>query len=108
MYVLSLCFHTFHLPLCCVHVCGCDYVFLDVITTEIVKMRRSIRKKKPKRFKDLGSIRPSRATGKCITKKTHQDGRMGNNPTERAVRGWFCTHFLIHLVLYYMWSLQRL
>ena len=47
MYVLSLCFHTVHLPFCCVHVCGYDCVFLDVITTEIVKMRRSTRKKNP-------------------------------------------------------------
>ena len=96
MYALSLFLYTLHVPLCCVYVCGCACVFLDVFTTEIVKMRRSTWRKKPKCIEDLGEIRPSRGTGKCITKKTHQDGRISNTPTERAVRGSLCTHFFVH------------
>ena len=52
-------------------------------------MRRSNRQKKTRIISDLGTIRKSRATGKCIIKKTCQDGRIGNSPTERAVRGSF-------------------
>ena len=96
MCVFSLFLNALHVPLCYAYVCGCDRVFLDGIATGIVKMRRSTREKKTKCIEDLGAIRPSRVTGNPITKKTHQDGRIGNTSTERAVRGSFCTYFFVH------------
>ena len=98
MYFLT-CVLSLFLHLICsivyVYVCACECVFSGVIMTEIAQMRRSTRKKNPKVIKDFGAIRQSRATGKCITKKTHQDRRVANTATERAVRGlFFVTHFV--------------